>query len=78
MKGFEILNQALEEIKGGLTDLYESSVIDASGDRNCTTFCTETCSSSVGSTTGTTRGVIVDKPKPLDPTVRPLESNTHP
>lgn len=71
MKDFELLNQALSEIKGGLTDLYESSIIDASEDRTCTTFCTENCSDSVGSTTGTTKGVIIDKPiQPIDPTIR--------
>lgn len=79
MKDFELVNQALSEIKGGLTDLYESSVIDASEDRKCTTFCTDNCSSSVGSTTGTTRGVIIDKTvlQPIDSTATTIEANTH-
>ena len=66
MRDFEILNKSLEEIKGGLTDLYDSSVVEASGDRNCSTICWDTCTSSVGSVTGSTKGVIIEKPiKPV-------------
>lgn len=69
MKDFEILDQALSEIKGGLTNLFELSIIVSLEERICSTYCSETCSGSAGAVTGTTKGVIIDKPTPVDPPV---------
>lgn len=61
MKDFEILNNALGEVKGGLTDLYDSSIAEAPDKKKtCSSFCTVNCSGSVGSEVGTTRGVYTD------------------